>query len=105
MHKMLRVFWLWVKCGQTKACLVWIGFGLLRTSSEYKSLKLIRAYTHTISEGTPVMIAKGNVYNMELSSLKQMMAHFVLCNRMSLSEVHKAHELVHRVGLGFNALT
>ena len=42
---------------------------------------------------------------MELGSFKQMVVHFVLCNKMTLSEVHKAHELVHRVGLGFNALT
>ena len=42
---------------------------------------------------------------MELGSFKQMVAHFGLWNRMALSEVHKVHELVHRVGLGFNALT
>ena len=31
---------------------------------------------------------------MELGSFKQMVAHFGLCNKMTLSEVHKAHELV-----------
>ena len=56
----------------------------------------------------PVMIAKGNVYNMELSPLKQTVAAFIYAlgyaTEWLLLEIYDVYRQIHLAGLSYSVL-